>query len=213
MIFNLIKSSVGRKILMSISGLFLIIFLITHLGINLSIFFGEKFFNNLTHFIENNLFIKILQYVLALGFIFHIFLGLLLYIQNKNARGSIDYAINKWQYNSSFNSRSMIYTGIIILIFLIIHLYNFFIPMKMNFEINNYQLIKKLFQNYIYTLLYILSFIALAIHLSHGFQSSFQSLGLFNKRFAFFISKLGTIYYSVISLGFSIIVIWFFFFN
>lgn len=213
MIINLIKSSIGRKILMSISGLFLIIFLITHLSINIFIFFGEDFFNNLTHFIENNLIIMILQYILALGFIIHIILGLFLYIQNKKARGKINYSVNKWKYNSSFNSRSMLYTGIIILLFLIIHLYNFLIPIKTSITINNYELIKNLFKSHVYTLIYILSFIALAIHLSHGFKSAFQSLGFLNKRFIPLVSSLSIIYYSLICFGFSIIVIWFFFYN
>lgn len=208
MIFTFIKSSLGRKILMSMTGFFLIFFLIFHLTINLFIFSGEKNFNKITHFIENNYLISMLQYILALGFIIHIIIGILLHIQNKNARGKIDYYINKWSANSSFNSRTMIYTGIMILCFLIIHLYNFLIPIKIKNIINNYELITNLFKNPIYIFIYILSFIILTIHLSHGFKSAFQSLGILNKRYSILIRNLGIIYYCLIFFGFSIIVIW-----
>lgn len=209
---SLFKSSLGKKIIMAITGFFLMIFLIIHLIINSFIFLGEKRFNKIAFFMENNFIIQFLQYILALGFILHIFFGIKLYIENKRARGNINYAMNKWKMNTSINAQSMIYTGILILLFIIIHLKNFLLPIKLNInnEINNYKLISIFFKNPIYTILYIISFIILAFHLSHGVNSSFQSIGIRHNKYYFIIKKINFIYYFSISLGFSIIAIYLF---
>lgn len=206
------NSSIGKKVLMASTGLFLMIFLSVHLIINLSIFYGEETFNRIVYFMSNNLIIQLLQYILAIGFILHIFLGIKLYIQNKIARGNINYKINNWQFNTPFNSRSMIYTGVLILLFLLLHLINFFLPFKIENHVNHYKLVTSLFKSPIYTIIYIISFIILAIHISHGFQSSFKSIGVYNKKYLIWIKKLGIFYFWSISLGFSIIAIWFYFF-
>lgn len=208
-----IYSSIGKKILMASTGFFLMIFLLTHLIINFFLFIGEDAFNKATYFMKTNPIIQILQYVLAIGFISHIFLGFKLYLQNKIARGSINYTVNKWDKHTSFNSRTMIYTGCLILCFLVLHLKNFMIPMKFDYTkgINDYQLVTTLFKDPIYTSIYILSFIVLAIHLSHGFQSAFQSIGIYHTNYTYWIKKLGIIYFWLISLGFSSISLWFFF--
>lgn len=206
------NSSIGKKVLMASTGLFLMIFLSVHLIINLFIFYGEKTFNSVVHFMSTNLIIQLLQYILAIGFILHIFLGIKLYIKNKLARGNINYTINKWKYNTPFNARSMIYTGILIFLFIFLHLINFFLPIKIENNVNHYKLVTSLFKIPIYTIIYIISFIILAIHISHGFKSSFQSIGIYNKRYLILIKKLGIFYFWSISLGFSIIAIWFYFF-
>lgn len=209
--FVFFNSSIGKKVLMASTGFFLMIFLAVHLIINLFIFYGEESFNRIVHFMSNNLIIQLLQYILAIGFILHIFIGIRLYIQNKIARGKINYAINKWQANTSYNARSMIYTGVLIILFLFLHLINFFLPIKIDNNLNHYKLVTSLFKNPIYTIIYIMSFIILAIHISHGFKSSFQSIGVYNKRYLIWIKNLGIFYFWLISLGFSIIAIWFYF--
>lgn len=205
--------SVGKKIVMAITGIFLMIFLLLHLSINLFLFLGEEKFNNAVYFMRNNLIIHFLEYLLAIGFIIHILFGIILHLQNKKTKGEINYAISSY-ITSSFSSRTMIYTGILILCFLILHLMNFTIPMKYyhdNNQISDYKQVISLFKNPIYTFIYVSSFIILGIHLNHGFQSSFQSLGLSNKKRLIWIKKFGLFYFWIICSGFSIIAVWFFF--
>ncbi|WP_185869499.1 succinate dehydrogenase cytochrome b subunit [Blattabacterium cuenoti] len=208
--YNFFQSSIGKKVVMATTGIFLMIFLLLHLSVNLFLFSGEKTFNEAVSFMKNNFFIKIMEYILAIGFIFHILFGIKLHLYNKKIKGSVHYAKNN--NISSFSSRSMIYTGILIFCFLILHLINFMIPMKYsNHNLSYYNLVVSLFKNPLYTLIYIFSFFILGIHLNHGFQSSFQSLGLSNKKRFFWIKKFGFFYFWFICSGFSIIAIWFFF--
>ncbi len=186
------------------------IFLLLHLSINLFLFLGEEKFNNAVYFMRNNFLIHFLEYLLAIGFIIHILFGIRLHLKNKKTKGEINYAINSY-VTSSFSSRTMIYTGILILCFLVLHLMNFTIPMKYyNNQLSDYERVISLFQNPIYTFIYVLSFIILGIHLNHGFQSSFQSLGLSNKKKLIWIKRLGLFYFWIICSGFSIIAVWFF---
>ncbi|WP_185851471.1 succinate dehydrogenase cytochrome b subunit [Blattabacterium cuenoti] len=207
---HFIQSSVSKKIVMAITGIFLMSFLSLHLSVNLFLFCGEKSFNEAVAFMRRNMIVRILEYVLALGFIIHIFFGIRLHLKNRKTKGREDYAVQ--QSVSSFGSRTMIYTGFLILCFLILHLMNFMIPMKYHHENSDYNIVVSLFKNPIYTFVYVFSFFILGIHLSHGFQSSFQSLGLStNKRRLYWIQKLGCFYFWLICSGFSIIAIWFFF--
>ncbi|WP_185850883.1 succinate dehydrogenase cytochrome b subunit [Blattabacterium cuenoti] len=203
-----IKSSIGKKTIMAVTGIFLMSFLLLHLSVNLCLFYGEESFNNAVSFMRRNILVKILEYVLASGFIIHIIFGFLLHIRNNKSKGNIDYAIKNT--TSSFGSRTMIYTGFLILCFLIIHLMNFMIPMKYK-HVSDYVLVISLFKNPIYTFIYVFSFFVLGFHLNHGFQSSFQSIGLSNKKRLFWIRKLGFFYFWFVCFGFCIIAIWFFF--
>ncbi|WP_242673954.1 succinate dehydrogenase cytochrome b subunit [Blattabacterium sp. DPU] len=196
---------------MATTGVFLMIFLLLHLSVNLFLFSGEKAFNEAVFFMRGNIFVRIMEYVLAVGFIIHILLGVKLHLENQKIKGKVDYAMN-FYFTTSFSSRTMIYTGILILCFLVLHLINFMIPMKYsNHSISDYNIVVSLFKNPFYTFIYVFSFLILGIHLNHGFQSSFQSLGLSNKRRLFWIQKLGFLYLWFICSGFSIIAIWFFF--
>lgn len=208
-----IHSSVGRKILMAGTGFFLMVFLLVHLSVNLLLFAGENAFNQAAHFMATNPIIQVSQYILAAGFIAHIFLGVKLHLQNKAARGSINYAVNRWQVHTPFNARTMIYTGALVLCFLVLHLKNFMIPIKIGDTngLSDYELVTTLFKSPVYTSVYVLAFIVLAIHLSHGFRSAFQSMGIRHKRYTSWIQRLGVIYFWLISLGFSAIALCFFF--
>lgn len=210
-LYKLLHSSIGVKIFMAFTGFFLMIFLFVHLCLNLSLFFGEKAFNSAALFMESNPFVQISQYLLAFFFILHIFLGILLHLKNIKARGNVNYT--QWDPHTPFNARTMIFSGILILLFLILHLKNFTIPLKKDKygKINNYQLVISLFKNPVYTFIYILSFVILSLHLSHGFQSSFRSVGIFQKSYISTIKKIGFIYFWLISIGFSSIALWFFF--
>ena len=193
--------------------MFLITFIAVHLLVNsFSLGFGwdgRELFNEGSHFMATNPLIQVMQYVLAAGFIIHIVMGIKLTIQNNEAR-PIKYAYNKPEVNSSFSSRSMIITGLLVLLFLILHIKDFFVEIKFN-DLgglpSDYDLLLAVFSNPIYVGLYVFAFIALGIHLNHGFQSAFQSLGLNHKKYNSLIQNAGRAFCIIVALGFSLIAI------
>lgn len=192
---------------MSLSGLFLITFLIVHLGINLTMLFGADLFNAASHFMETNMLIQAMQLVLAAGFIIHIFYGIILTIENNRARGGVKYAVNKAAAHTPLNSRSMIYSGIIVLLFLILHMRDFFVPMKFSHVADNYELVAAKFSNPLFVVIYLIAFILLGIHLSHGFKSAFQSIGASHNKYTPIIKGLGKLFFVAVTIGFATIAI------
>ena len=205
-----LSSSVGRKVVMSLSGLFLITFLLVHLGVNLTLFIGSETFNGASHFMATNPVIQVMQYVLAAGFIFHIAMGIKLELKNRASR-PIKYAKNNAAANSGWASRNMIYTGILILLFIVLHLKDFFVKIKFGEVHDDYQLVTQLFKNPIYVLIYVIAFLLLGIHLSHGFQSAFTSVGARAPKYLKCVKNSGMIFSYFIALGFSVIAIYFYF--
>ena len=186
---KIFKSSIGRKIAMALSGIFLIVFLTQHFLINITSVFSEDIFNILSHFMGNNPLVQfILQPILIAGVLFHFVMGFVLEWQNRKAR-PVTYAMYKGSKNSMFVSRNMIISGLVILSFLVLHFYDFWVP-EMDYKYikslpedpNRYyeELIEK-FENPVRVGLYCLAFIFLALHLVHGLSSSTQSLGTNNK--------------------------------
>ena len=174
---------------MALSGLFLILFLGQHFTINITSVFSEKTFNFISHFMGNNPVVQfILQPVLIFGVIFHFVMGFVLQIKNSRSR-SVKYVSFNGSANASWVSRNMIITGIVVLSFLGLHFYDFWVP-EMNYKYveilpldpDRYygELVHK-FHNPVRVGIYVLSFAFLALHLYHGFASSFQSVGLNNK--------------------------------
>ena len=206
-------SSIVRKFIMALSGLFLIIFLITHLVINsLTLSSSKDLFNEAAHFMATNPIIYAMQYVLALGFIIHIGMGIKLTIQNKRAR-SQEYVYNKMSKNTDLSSRSMIVSGGLVIVFLALHLRDYFYQMKfvgLPEGTTDYDLVVNLFTNPYYTAVYVIAFIVLGIHLNHGFKSAFQSMGANHKKYNPLIKTVSTLYSLVITLGFSTIAIFHF---
>ena len=206
-------SSIVRKFIMALSGLFLIIFLITHLVINsLTLASSKDLFNEAAHFMATNPIIYAMQYVLALGFIIHIGMGIKLTIQNKRAR-SQEYVYNKMSKNTNLSSRSMIVSGGLVIVFLALHLRDYFYQMKfvgLPEGTTDYDLVVNLFTNPYYTAVYVIAFIFLGIHLNHGFKSAFQSMGANHKKYNPLIKIVSTAYSIVIALGFSTIAIFHF---
>jgi len=220
-----LKSSVGQKFLMSITGLFLIVFLAVHLTANLFLLFGSDAFNTVSHFMETNPMIQIMQPVLALGFIIHIIYSVILTLQNRKARPQ---AYKKFEqgHSSTWSSRNMFVLGAIILIFLVIHIINFFWKMKVSgsdlfTEVsvdgemmhNAYALVSGLFidpqYGIVYSIFYVLGAIALGLHLHHSFWSALQTLGWSNDVWRKRLETIGTIYAVIIAAGFSIIPLYF----
>ena len=215
---NIFKSSIGRKIAMALSGIFLIVFLTQHFLINITSVFSEDIFNMLSHFMGNNPLVQfVLQPVLIAGVLFHFVMGFVLEWQNRKAR-PVTYAMYKGSKNSMFVSRNMIISGIVILSFLVLHFYDFWVP-EMDYKYikslpedpNRYyeELIHK-FENPVRVGLYCLSFIFLALHLVHGLSSSTQSSGT-NTKYATTIEKISYAFGIGIPFGFCFIALYPFF--
>lgn len=217
-------SSITKKTVLAIAGLFLILFLVVHLGINLFLMpiteGHADIFAEAAHFMGTNPVVRVFEVVLMATFLIHIILGIVIQMQNWNARGQ-RYAVYG-KSDTSFGSRFMIHTGIAILLFLILHFINFYFvklgivaPMAeagvpAPAEEHFYELAVYLFTNEIlYSVLYIVAFVFLAIHLNHAFQSAFQSLGFNHPRYTPAIKAVGTIYAWVVSLGFISIPVYF----
>ncbi|MDG1251975.1 MAG: succinate dehydrogenase cytochrome b subunit [Flavobacteriaceae bacterium] len=182
-------SSIVKKVAMALSGLFLVLFLTQHFSINLLSIFSESSFNEVSHFMGNNPIVQfILQPILILGVLFHFSMGFILELQNSGSR-SVKYASYKGSANASWMSRNMIYSGIVILSFLGLHFYDFWVPeinykyievLPLNPDRYFEELVHK-FESPVRVGIYVLSFVFLALHLLHGFASSFQSVGVNNK--------------------------------
>jgi succinate dehydrogenase / fumarate reductase cytochrome b subunit len=202
---------------MALSGLFLLLFLAQHAFINsTSMFNGGETFNEISHFMGTNPLIQyVMQPVLALGVLFHLLMGMALEIQNRKARNK-KYAMNKGGKNSSWVSRNMIITGIMILLFLGLHFLDFWFPeLKTKFIEGDmtgklaghegyryYAELNEKFHSVWRTALYVLSFIFLALHLMHGFVSAFQSVGFRHNRYTPLIKLMGKAYAILIPLAF-----------
>lgn len=185
----ILTSSIARKVAMALSGLFLVIFLAQHLIINLTSVIDPETFNSLSHFMGHNFVVQfIAQPLLIFGVVFHFIMGLVLEVRNRGAR-SIKYQSFKGNNNSSWASRNMIISGLVILAFLGLHFYDFWFPEIVHKYVESHPLdatryypdLVQKFESPIRTGLYCLSFVLLALHLWHGFSSSFQSMGWNNK--------------------------------
>jgi len=181
------KSSIGRKIMMALSALFLIVFLLQHLSINMLSVVSGELFNEVSHFMGTNPIGQfILQPILMFGVLFHFVMGFVLEIQNKGARKAA-YKNYSGALRSSWMSRNMIFSGMVILAFLGLHLYDFWIPeMKLKFvegvwnsNEHYYPELLHRFEHGWRVAIYCISFVFLALHLWHGFSSSFQSVGIY----------------------------------
>lgn len=215
---GLLSSSIARKFAMALSALFLVFFLLMHVSINLVSVFSEDGFNAASHFMGTNPLIQfVMQPILMLGVLFHFIMGFVLEIKNKNAQG-VKYAQNNGAANSTWMSRNMIYSGLVILIFLAVHFVDFWFP-EMNFKYiqgnpedptRYYHELVEHFQNPVKVGLYVLGFIFLALHLLHGFQSAFQSMGVNNRKYTPGIKKFAKGYAIVVPAIFIFIVLFHF---
>lgn len=209
------NSSVGRKILMALSGFFLLIFLVQHLVINLISVISVEGFNEVSEFMGTNPLVQfVLQPVLFFGIIFHLIMGIVLNVKNKAAR-PIQYAMNKPSENSSWMSRNMVITGVMILLFMALHMVHFFLPTINAHYIthehfNSFEMVVVKFANPVYVGIYLLAFVFLSLHLMHGFQSAFQSVGFNHNKYTPIIKKLGTLYAIIVPLGYAMVAIFHF---
>jgi len=216
--FALFYSSITKKVILAIAGLFLISFLVVHLAINLLILSddGGVAYGQAVHIMTTNPLIKVMEVFLFGGFIIHIILGVVIQIYNWMAR-PVRYKVEGYSHTSFF-SKYMIHTGAIIFVFLLVHFFNFYFvkvglvdpPAGLGRE-DFYQMAVLLFSNRFYSILYIVLMVFLAFHLNHAFQSAFQTLGLNHSKYTPFIKLLGTLYSILVPLGFAIIPAYFLF--
>ena len=199
---QLFTSSIGKKILVAFTGFFLIAYLIVHAAINAFIFFNDngETFNTVASFMLHNYVIRILEVGLFAGFILHIVQGLIIWKQNNSAR-KIGYKKQNYLKEINWNSRVMGWLGTFILLFLVMHLYHFWINTKSELyfhgpEINLYGQMKEIFTNPVWFVLYMIGLASLLFHLLHGFKSAFETFGINNRKWTPVIRGIG-IFYSV----------------
>ncbi|HPD66080.1 MAG TPA: succinate dehydrogenase cytochrome b subunit [Bacteroidia bacterium] len=215
-----INSSIGKKLIMSFAGLFLIAFLLVHLGINLLVLLeNNTYFNVAAHFMATNWVIKVFEVILFLGFLIHIIYALILQIQNWMAR-PVRYKIENLTSQTSFFSKYMIHTAVIILIFLVLHLFDFYLRSKLFEELPIDKIsgkpdmaawVEAEFKETSAVIIYVVSFLFLAFHLNHAFQSAFQTLGLNHNKWTPVIKFLGLLYSILVPAGFAFISLYIYF--
>ncbi len=206
---QMFTSSVGKKLVMGFTGIFLVLFLIVHVGLNACIWAMDNgvMFNKAAHFMGANVVPRILEIGLFAGFFLHIIQGYMLELQNRKARGTA-YAVSYGNKGSKWYSRSMALLGTLLLLFLIMHIKHFWVPSRITGlepmmidgkEYHNlYGEMLVVFENPVIVVLYVIGCISLAYHLAHGFQSAFRTVGINNPKYTTLLESVG--------YGFSIIV-------
>ena len=202
-------SSIGKKILVAFTGFFLIAYLIVHATINAFIFFNDngETFNTVASFMLHNYVIRILEVGLFAGFVLHIVQSLIIWKQNNSAR-KIGYKKQSYIKEINWNSRVMGWLGTFILLFLVMHLYHFWVSTKNELYfhgpvVNLYGQMKVIFTNPVWFVLYMIGLASLLFHLLHGFKSAFETFGINNKKWTPLIRGIGIFYSVVICLLFA----------
>jgi len=214
---EIFTSSIGKKWVMALTGLFLISFLVVHAGLNACIWANDNgvMFNKAAHFMGSMVLIRIFEVGLFAGILLHILQGYILEFSNRNKR-KIGYQVGLGNKGSKWYSRSMGLLGTILLLFFILHWYHFWIPSRftgipgpeMELEggkhIHNlYALMLVTFKELWVVIVYVLACISLCWHLIHGFESAFRTVGVSNSRYLTAIQNIGIGYSVIISLAFA----------
>ena len=196
-------SSVGQKILVALTGLFLCSFLVVHLSGNLLLFVndGGRAYNAFAEFMATNILIRTLEVVLFVGLLVHIIWALRVWLHNRGARPE-RYTMVRANENSTLTSRIGFVTGSIVFIFLVVHLSSFWVPTRFGDVVNEYDMVRTAFANPVYDIFYLVALVLLAFHLRQGFQSAFQTFGLrpfWHKP----IDVIAAIFWLIIPIGFA----------
>jgi succinate dehydrogenase / fumarate reductase cytochrome b subunit len=209
---RILFSAVSKKFVMALAGLFLLLFLPVHLGINLMLLKSDpEPFNSAAHFMATFPLVKAVELLLFLAILVHITYGLIVQVQNWFSR-PVRYSVRNRSETSAF-SKFMIWTGGAVLIFLVIHFFNFYF-IKLGIvegdPENFYAVAYRLFAVPGYVILYWICFLLLGFHLYHALQSAFQTLGLSNEFWTPVIKVISLVYSVAVPAGFAIIplVIW-----
>ncbi len=220
---GILNSSIGRKFAMALSALFLMIFLLQHFSINILSVFSPEAFNSASHFMGTFWVVQfVFQPILIFGVVFHFVMGFVLEIKNHNAR-KISYVKNNGAANSTWMSRNMIYSGAAILLFMGLHFYDFWLPelnvkyiegdmtgLLPNGDYRYFEELQHKFVDLWRVIIYCVAFVFLSLHLLHGFNSSFQSIGA-NNKYTKGLKNFGIAYAVIIPAGFVFIALFHFF--
>ena len=217
-LLRFLNSSIGKKITMSLTGLFLMLFLVVHLAGNLQLLHddGGEAFNAYSFFMTHNPVIMVISYANYFFILYHAFRGITLWLQNRAARGTTGYA-RQYVRQREVSARNMAWYGIVILIFILLHMWQFWFQMHFgnlpavdvaayDHPIKNlYTPVVAAFSNVYYVLFYVISMVIIALHLWHGFWSSFQTLGLNHRKYTPLIHAAGYAYSILVPAGFALI--------
>lgn len=215
-------SSIGRKFAMALSAFFLLIFILQHFSINLLSIINAEAFNAVSHFMGTNPVVQfVLQPVLIFGFLFHIVMGMVLDYRNRSSR-CIGYTHGSTSGGATWMSKNMIITGVMVMLFLGLHMYDFWWhEIKVKYiqgdmsgllasgeGLRYYADVVAKFESKVRVSIYVLAFVFLGLHLAHGFQSSFQSVGVNHPKYTPILKSIGNLFSVVIPIGFAIIALW-----
>lgn len=215
-----LKSQVGRKILTGVTGIGLIIFIILHLAGNLSLFGDAQAFNEYTYALENlGGILYILEAGLAIAFLLHAYIGISIWWNRRKVRprGYEKYNTKGGASHQTWAAKSMIFTGVVLLVFIVIHLDTFKFGATDTIMLNGHEardlkeLVIATFQKPLYAFGYTAVMILLGLHLGHGFWSAFTSLTMKHKKFSSLIYTIGVIFAILMAVGFLFIPLYIYF--
>lgn len=218
---NLFTSTIGRKLIMSISGLFLILFLLFHMSMNIAAVFSVEAYNAICEFLGANWYALVGTLILVFGVVIHLVYATILTLHNRSSRGAQRYAVEAMPQEVTWASRNMFVLGLIIVLGLLLHLYNFWYKMQFAEIIGNHSLgefgptdgaayISTLFSNPIYCIVYLIWFGAIWFHLTHGFWSAFHTIGWDNQIWIKRLKCIAKVVATIIFLGFAVVVVAFY---
>jgi succinate dehydrogenase / fumarate reductase cytochrome b subunit len=207
-----------RKSIIALTGLFLCLFLIVHLSANAILLLPEgsarDLYNTYSAFLRKNPLIKVIAYLLYLSIVLHVVYALLITLRNRRAKPKV-YLQNKSLSNSTWASQNMGLIGVTILLFIVVHLANFWARIKLGLgapvgadsagHVDVYQVAYALFQNPYYVAFYSLLMIPLGLHLHHGLNSAFKTLGFYHRRGLAILARVSLVYAAIMAIGFGVI--------
>ncbi len=200
-------SSIGKKLMMAVTGLGFIGFLAGHLAGNLTIYGGKDAFNSYAEHLHSlGPLVTLAEWILLTFAVIHVGTGLLLFLQNRKARPA-KYAVNKSAGGRTLGSGTMPYTGLIMLVFILVHLLNFHFVDKTDTTI--FEIVSEAFTDPVYVLFYVAAMIVVAVHVSHGFWSALQTLGANHPKYMPLFQVCGLAFSVIVGVGFGFIPIYF----
>jgi succinate dehydrogenase / fumarate reductase cytochrome b subunit len=205
-LINTIGSSIGKKLMMAITGFCFLLFLLVHLAGNLTLYGGRELFNSYAeHLHALGILVRIAEMGLLILALIHVLTGITLFWGNLKAR-PVRYAVNKWAGGRTWGSATMPYTGMLLLVFVVLHLLNFHFVDKSQTTI--YAIVAATFQQPLYVGLYVAAMIVAALHVRHGFWSAFQTVGANHPKYMPFILRVAVVFSLLVGIGFGLIPIY-----
>lgn len=208
--FRTLGSSIGKKFLMGLTGLALWFYLVVHLAGNLAFFGGPGAFNGYAHFLESLPIVRPIEAGLALVFLLHIIMGIILKLDNRGAKAG-GYSVKATRADNTLTARTMIWSGLIVLVFLILHVNTFRLGhpgLTAHGQKDFYTLQVEVFSNTLYSVWYMVAVIVLAFHVGHGFQSAFRSIGWTGPKYTSFVEWISRAAAVIFAMGFSALPLW-----